>query len=106
MRLDRLGRTFDTVLDCGLFHTFDPDERPCYVASLVSVTRKDGTLYVLCFSDDGPETGPHPVTRDELRESFGPASGWRIAAIDADRIQTRYHDDHGAPAWCATIKRV
>ncbi len=23
LRLDRLGRTFDTVLDCGLFHTFD-----------------------------------------------------------------------------------
>src|ERR1035438_7003572 len=26
--LDRLGRMFDTVLDCGLFHTFDGDERP------------------------------------------------------------------------------
>jgi hypothetical protein len=46
------------------------------------------------------------VTRDELVESFGSGSGWRIAAIDADRIQTRYHDDRGAPAWCATVKRV
>ena len=27
-RLDRLGRMFDTVLDSGLFHTFDSDERP------------------------------------------------------------------------------
>ena len=25
--LDRLGRRFETVLDCGLFHTFDGDER-------------------------------------------------------------------------------
>ena len=25
--LQRLGRTFETVLDCGLFHTFDVDER-------------------------------------------------------------------------------
>jgi 2-polyprenyl-3-methyl-5-hydroxy-6-metoxy-1,4-benzoquinol methylase len=34
LQLDRLGRTFETVLDCGLFHTFDGDERPRYVASL------------------------------------------------------------------------
>ena len=26
--LERLGRKFDTVLDSGLFHTFDGDERP------------------------------------------------------------------------------
>lgn len=40
LRLDRLGRTFDTVLDCGLFHGFDAGERPGYVASLASVTRE------------------------------------------------------------------
>ncbi len=28
LQLERLERTFDTVLDCGLFHTFDADERP------------------------------------------------------------------------------
>ena len=29
-----LSGAFDTVLDCGLFHTFDADERRAYVASL------------------------------------------------------------------------
>ncbi len=29
--LDHLGRRFKTVLDSGLFHTFDADERPGYV---------------------------------------------------------------------------
>src|SRR5262245_53380790 len=48
--LERLGRSFQTVLDCGLFHTFDGEERPWYVASLASVTEHDGTLYVLGFS--------------------------------------------------------
>jgi hypothetical protein len=28
-----------------------------------------------------------------------------IAAIEPDRIQTRYQED-GAPAWLATIKRI
>src|SRR6185295_10414420 len=60
LELGRLGRMFETVLDCGLFHTFDATERPGYVASLASVTEHDGTLYVLCFSDEGPDTGPHP----------------------------------------------
>ncbi|WP_405875586.1 class I SAM-dependent methyltransferase [Streptomyces sp. NBC_00005] len=105
LRLDRLGRSFETVLDCGLFHTFDDDERPEYVASLASVTKHDGTLYVLCFSDDGPDTGPHPVSREKLKAAFDPGSGWNVAAIEPDRIQTRFHDD-GAPAWFATIKRI
>jgi len=103
--LDRLGRSFGTVVDCGLFHTFDRDERPVYVASLASVTEHDGTLYVLCFSDGGPDTGPHPVKQEELRAAFDPSKGWQVVAIDPDRIQTRFHDD-GAPAWFATIKRA
>ena len=62
-------------------------------------------LYVLCFSDDGPDTGPHPISQEELRSAFNPSNGWNVAAIERDRIQTRYHDD-GAPAWFATIKRI
>jgi SAM-dependent methyltransferase len=104
-QLECLGRTFGTVLDCGLFHTFDGDERPGYVASLASVTEHGGTLYVLCFSDEGPDTGPHPVSQRELRAAFNPGTGWNVVVIHADRVQTRYHDD-GAPAWLATIKRI
>ena len=43
-RLEHLGRTFATVLDCGLFHTCDADERSGYAASLASVTRHGGTV--------------------------------------------------------------
>ena len=104
-RLERLERSFDTVLDCGLFHTFNASERPAYVASLASVTKLDGTLYVLCFSDDRPDTGPHPVRREELIAAFGQSTDWSIAALKPDRIHTRFHEN-GAPAWFATIKRI
>jgi hypothetical protein len=103
--LDRLGRTFQTVLDCGLFHTCDRDERTVYVASLASVTARGGTLYVLCFSDQGPATGPHPVSEAELRASFSAASGWKIAALEPERIETTFHDA-GLPGWLATITRI
>jgi SAM-dependent methyltransferase len=102
--LERLERTFDTVLDCGLFHTCDAEERPQYVASLASVTRPDGTLYVLCFRD-GPDSGPHPVSEEEVRAAFNPASGWNVLALDPDVIHTRFHEN-GAPAWLARIKRI
>jgi SAM-dependent methyltransferase len=105
-QLERLGRSFETVLDCGLFHTFDGDERPRYVASLASVTDHDGTVYVLCFGDEGLDTGPHPVSCEELVAAFDTSNGWNIAAIEPDRIQTRFHGDNGTPAWLATIKRT
>jgi SAM-dependent methyltransferase len=106
LHLERLGRRFDTVLDCGLFHSFDGDEQSRYAVSLASVTEHDGTLYLLCFSANGPDAGPHPVTEEELRAPFNPGTGWNVAAIEPERVQTRYHDDNGAPAWLATIKRI
>jgi SAM-dependent methyltransferase len=105
LQLQRLGRRFDTVLDCGLFHTFDGAERPDYAASLASVTAHGGTLYVLCFRNEGPGQGPHPVGRDELATAFQPDTGWEVAAIEPDRISTRFSAD-GAPAWLATIHRL
>jgi SAM-dependent methyltransferase len=105
LALERLGRRFATVLDCGLFHTFDGQERPGYVASLASVTEPGGTLYVLCFSDDGPDPGPHPVSQHDLRAAFTPGAGWEVTAVDPERLLTRFHDD-GAPAWLATIERI
>lgn len=103
--LGRLGRRFDAVLDCGLFHTFDAAERPAYVASLASVIKDNGTVYVLCFSDEGPDTGPHPVSREDLTGAFSAGAGWNVAAIEATRVHTRFHAD-GAPAWFATIRRI
>ncbi|MFE0019468.1 class I SAM-dependent methyltransferase [Amycolatopsis sp. NPDC059021] len=106
-RLDRLGRVFGTVLDCGLFHACDAGERRDYVASLASVTEPGATLYVLCFSDAGPaeSRGPHPVGREELTAAFGGDAGWRVTTIEPERIKTRFDPD-GPPAWLARIERI
>jgi cyclopropane fatty-acyl-phospholipid synthase-like methyltransferase len=49
--LGRLGITFDTVIDSGLFHVFGDEERPRYVASMASVLRPGGVCFLMCFSD-------------------------------------------------------
>jgi SAM-dependent methyltransferase len=107
LHLDRLGRVFDTVLDCGLFHTFDSDERRDYVASLASVTTRGGNLYVLCFSDFGPADtrGPHSASQEELRAPFNRSGGWSVSSVSPERLQTRFNAQ-GASAWLAKIKRI
>lgn len=105
LHLESLGRTFGTVLDCGLFHTFEGDERAEYAKSLASVTDPGARLYVLCFGDEGPDQGPHPVGQEDLSAAFTHATGWDVTAVDPERILTRFHDA-GAPAWLATITRV
>lgn len=105
-QLEKLGRRFDTVLDCGLFHSFDEQERVRYAACLAAVTDRGRRLFVLCFSDEGPDTGPHPVSEEALRSAFGVGSGGEISSIVADRLLTRCHDENGAAAWVATVERV
>lgn len=105
LHLDRLGRVFETVLDCGLFHTLDSNERRDYVTSLASVTNRGGDLHVLCFSDVGAVCGPHPVSQEELRAAFKRSGGWSVASVSPERIQTRL-DLRYAPAWLAKIERI
>ncbi|MGW6724828.1 class I SAM-dependent methyltransferase [Nocardia sp. NPDC055029] len=103
LRLERLHRRFRTVLDCGLFHTFDETERHDYAASLASVLDHGGTLYVLCFSDTGPDPGPHPVSRESLSAPFDADEDWRVDSIESDSLRTRFSD--ATPAWLATVRR-
>ncbi|MGH2885139.1 MAG: class I SAM-dependent methyltransferase [Solirubrobacteraceae bacterium] len=107
MHLDRLGRAFDTVLDCGLFHSFDGGERRDYVASLASVTSPGGKVYVLCFSDVGPaeRCGPHPVGRGELMEAFTGSGSWVVTSVDPERLEATFNQQ-GAPAWLAKVERI
>jgi SAM-dependent methyltransferase len=105
LHLDRLGRRFRTVLDCGLFHTFNAEERTRYVASVARVTEPGGTLYVLCFRAAGADSGPHPVHEDEIRGAYQSSVGWDIADLAPNLIHTRFREA-GIPAWLARIHRV
>jgi ubiquinone/menaquinone biosynthesis C-methylase UbiE len=64
-QLEGLGRRFATVLDCGLFHTFDGNERPGYVASLASVTSAMGP----CMCCASGTTAPIPARTPSVRKS-------------------------------------
>ena len=66
-KLEDLGELFDTVLDCGLFHIFDDDDRTAYVASVRSVLPPGGRFFLLCFSDRQPgDQGPRRITGNDI----------------------------------------
>lgn len=106
LRLETLGRRFDTVLDSGLFHVFDDADRALYLASLSRVLRPGGLYHVMCFSDLQPGAmGPRRVSQGELRSAFGAGTGWRLASITEARFAIRMSDE-GARAWLATAMYV
>jgi cyclopropane fatty-acyl-phospholipid synthase-like methyltransferase len=101
--LAELDEFFDTVLDCGLFHMFDPDERAPYVTSLRSAVRPGGRYFMLCFSDRQPGSeGPHRLTRAEIATAF--ADGWRLDAIEPATIEITIDPD-GIRAWSVAATR-
>jgi cyclopropane fatty-acyl-phospholipid synthase-like methyltransferase len=111
LRLDQLDRTFDTVIDCGLFHTFSDQERPEYVSCLSKVVRPGGCVHLLCFSDrEPPGEGPRRITQQEIRDAF--RDGWEVVEIRDARFQTTDHpvaqtfSPGGPKAWLAIISRT
>jgi cyclopropane fatty-acyl-phospholipid synthase-like methyltransferase len=102
--LGRLGLTFDTVVDSGVFHVFDDNDRIRYVASLASVMQPGATCYLLCFSDRQPGTmGPRRITQEEITAAFG--DGWDIASITAETFAVSFMGESEAQAWLAIIER-
>ena len=106
LHLSQLGLTFDTVIDSGLFHVFDDENRASYVASLASVLRSGGSCYLMCFSDLQPGTfGPRRVRKDEIISAF--SGGWSVTGIEADEfVVNRGLGIAAARAWLATIRRL
>jgi cyclopropane fatty-acyl-phospholipid synthase-like methyltransferase len=104
LELSSLGEQFDTVLDCGLFHIFEDEDRPRFVENLRTVTPTGGHYHMLCFSDRQPgDWGPRRVSKDEIKASF--ADGWRVDSIEDAKIDITI-DPNGAIAWRASIIRI
>jgi SAM-dependent methyltransferase len=104
LELAALEERWDTVLDCGVFHVFDDDDRMAYVRSLAAAIEPDGRYFMLCFSDRQPGgIGPRRVSQDEIRAAF--ADGWRIDSIEPAAIETTL-EDRDASAWLSAITRI
>jgi cyclopropane fatty-acyl-phospholipid synthase-like methyltransferase len=102
LHLEDLGRTFDTVIDTGLFHVFSDEERPRFVRSLGEVLRPGGDYFMMAFSDLEPGSqGPRRVSQAEIRAAF--SKGWKVEYIREAAFESTF--GHEARAWVARITR-
>jgi SAM-dependent methyltransferase len=102
--LPAFGEQFDTVLDCGLFHVLDDDDRARFVISLSAVVGPGGRYFLLCFSDKQPgDWGPRRICQEELVHAF--AVGWRIDSIEDTVLEITW-DPGGARSWLVALTRI
>lgn len=102
LQLHRLRKSFDTVIDSGLFHVFADDQRRAYAQSLAEVTASGSDLFILCWSDqEPPGPGPRRVQEHEIRDAF------RSIFAVMDVVPARF-EKQGAPAqaWLARLTKI
>jgi ubiquinone/menaquinone biosynthesis C-methylase UbiE len=104
LELPAPDQPFDVVIDSGVFHSFDDDDRPRYVASLRRQLRIGGTCYLMCFSDRQPgDWGPRRVRADELDDAF--ADNWTVRLEPSTFVVNEIEGVTEVQAWFATIQR-
>jgi SAM-dependent methyltransferase len=103
--LGHLDLDVDTIIDSGVFHVFDDEDRARYVDSLAAVLRSGGSYYLMCFSDQQPgDWGPRRVRAAELRSAF--RDGWAVESVSADTFEINpINGTTQAQAWLAAIRR-
>ena len=104
LNVQEIGRTFDTVIDSGLFHTLSDPERSCFVQNLSEVLKPGGTYFMLAFSEREPGGyGPRRITKKEIQSAF--SDGWRINEIRAAVFESRTRSE-GSQAWLSSIIKI
>lgn len=104
--VSRPDAEFDTIVDSGMFHVLDDEDRARYVGELARLLRPGGHLYLMCFSDRQPgDWGPRRVSEAELRSSFD--AGWVIERIEPAEFHTNpTPGGDRAAAWLLRARRV
>lgn len=97
---------YDTVLDSGVFHSFDDEDRARYAGVLTRIARPDAVLCLMCFSErQGGDWGPRRVTEAELRASF--ADGWSVDRIEPATFEINpLPEADSVDAWLAVFRRT
>ncbi len=102
--LSNIGRTFDTVIDVGLFHSFDDEQRLLWTKSLATVLAPGGRYFVVTFSDRVQFSGgPRRIRKGEFADTF--KVGFRVVSVDESHLDSN-RAMREVPAWLATIERT
>jgi SAM-dependent methyltransferase len=97
-----LSRTFDTVLDCGLYHVLEDEERRTYRRELDHVLRPGGRFLMLGLATNPGGPGPRGYSVDDLRAAFD--NGYREVFVRSASFWATSERGH-KPAWLSLFVR-
>lgn len=68
-----LTRQFDLIFDRGCFHTLSEENRGKYVDTVRRLLKKEGLLFLKCFSNKNPDSdrGPYHFSKKMIERIFG-----------------------------------
>lgn len=103
LKLAQLGETFQTIIDCGLFHCFSDEERTIFVDQLYKTLTPNGLYYFLCFSDqETREGGPRRISKIEIEKTF--SKRWEILSIKDSLFENTLHPG-GSQGYLVSIQK-
>ncbi|SIR80082.1 Methyltransferase domain-containing protein [Haladaptatus litoreus] len=94
--------TFDTVLDSGLFHAFQNEQREDYARELAGIVPAGGRVFLVGFAKGAPEDGgPNPLTPTDVSSAF--AEEWNFLETQEVTFETR---ETSFPGLLSVVERV
>ena len=97
-------RFFDAVIDSGLFHTLEDNERRLFAMQIRRVLANGGRYFMLCFSDKEPgNEGPRRISRKEIKDAF--SEMFKINYIKDTFFASKYHRK-GARAYIVSMTKI
>jgi cyclopropane fatty-acyl-phospholipid synthase-like methyltransferase len=112
MTLGVWDQRFASVIDSGLYHIYEVENRRAYVRGLAHILQPGGTLLLLSFTNDEP-SAEGGVSESDLRADF--AEGWKVESLQSVRgeINPAFIAEHpgafpdgGPKMWFAIIRKL
>lgn len=90
------------MLDSGLFHAFQTEEREDYARELASIVPVGGRVFLVGFGEGAPEDGgPNLLTPDDVSSAF--VKKWNVLETQEVAFETR---ETSFPGLLAVVERV
>ena len=104
LTLSKLGKQFECIIDCGLFHCFSDQDRALFIEQVYQTLTPLGFYHFLCFSiEEIREGGPRRISKTEISQCFD--KGWELISITDSIFENSLHEK-GSRAYLVTLQKL
>ena len=103
--LTEFDKKYNTIIDCGVFHMFNQQNRNLYQANIGKILNPGGKLFILAFSYLEPlGIGPSQrLTEEDYYSTF--RTHWKVLGFDQVNFETTIRKDQ-AKGLLTTVEKL